>query len=66
MFWAAPGLFSMMTGWFHVFASLSAMIRGMTSSEVPGGFGTTIFTVLLGYSDCAIAADIPKNNDVAA
>src|SRR5689334_4666794 len=43
----------MMTATLHFDASLSAMIRGTTSSNGPGGTGTTILIVRFGNSSPA-------------
>src|SRR5437016_1198047 len=45
----------MMTGTFHFADSLSATIRGTTSSNGPGGTGTMILIVRWGKSSAAIA-----------
>src|SRR5689334_15852585 len=45
----------MMTGTFHFADNLSVTIRGTTSSNGPGGTGTTILIVRWGKSSAAIA-----------
>ena len=48
----APGRFSMMIGWPQRAESFSASMRGSTWQPVPGGSGTTIFMVRVGYAGC--------------
>src|SRR3954468_9609615 len=64
---AAPGRFSMMTGWPQRSRNFSATMRGSASAEPPGGHGTTKVTARDGnLASCAIAANDASSARIAA
>src|SRR5687767_6881955 len=60
MFPAAPGRFSISTGWPQIAVSFSATMRGMRSEAPPGANGTITRTGFCGH-DCACTPDAAKS-----
>ena len=60
---AWPGLFSTNTGCPSAVFRLSPTSRAIVSEIWPGGNGTMMRMICVGYSPCASAGKAPKNSE---